>query len=481
MSTDIRQMSEREIEILRLVAEGLSNQQIANHLGVSVNTVKVHLRNVFGKIGAASRTEATMYAVRAGLVDVHPADLGRSVEAPPDGSREPDALDEQEVAPAEPVVAAESFETLAPAGAIVPAPVAQPAAAVGAAPSAAARSNPRRYLAAGVAAVVLLLAIIVGLQLTGWPASAGTGAAALQGEPAQDRARWRPLADMRAPRAAFAVVPLNDLLYVIGGENESGILGSVERFDARFGTWTQLSQKPTPVTDIRAVVLGGKIYVPGGRRSGDPKEIVDVVERYDPQTERWDVIPSLPGPRSGYALAALEGKIFLFGGWDGERYRDEVFEYDPEGETWIERSPLPTARAFGDAAVVAGSIYVIGGQNESGPVASNEAYTPYQEGAQPWARRAPMPEPRGRLSTAVALSVIHVLGGDSPEMLPAKYNVRTDSWESFAAAPAPLGVQPGVALLDTEVIGLGGKLDAQRYSATMQAYQATFTISLPIQ
>src|SRR3954447_23704369 len=70
MSTDLRQLSEREQEILRLVAEGLSNQQIANQLGVSINTVKVHLRNVFGKIGAASRTEATMYAVRTGIVTV---------------------------------------------------------------------------------------------------------------------------------------------------------------------------------------------------------------------------------------------------------------------------------------------------------------------------------------------------------------------------------------------------------------------------
>ncbi len=65
-----QQLSEREQAILRLVATGLSNQQIANQLGISVNTVKVHLRNVFGKIGAASRTEATMYAVRAGIVTV---------------------------------------------------------------------------------------------------------------------------------------------------------------------------------------------------------------------------------------------------------------------------------------------------------------------------------------------------------------------------------------------------------------------------
>ncbi|MDQ2997930.1 MAG: response regulator transcription factor, partial [Chloroflexota bacterium] len=68
MSNDSSQISEREREILRLVATGATNQQIAYQLNISVNTVKVHLRNIFGKIGVASRTEATVFAVRSGLV-----------------------------------------------------------------------------------------------------------------------------------------------------------------------------------------------------------------------------------------------------------------------------------------------------------------------------------------------------------------------------------------------------------------------------
>src|SRR6476646_8372363 len=73
MSNDTSQISEREREILRLVATGATNQQIASQLNISINTVKVHLRNIFGKIGVASRTEATVYAVRSGLVQISEA------------------------------------------------------------------------------------------------------------------------------------------------------------------------------------------------------------------------------------------------------------------------------------------------------------------------------------------------------------------------------------------------------------------------
>ena len=67
-------LTERETEVLRLMAQGQSNKQIARSLQISEKTVKTHVSNILSKLGVQSRTQATLYAIRIGLVSASPAD-----------------------------------------------------------------------------------------------------------------------------------------------------------------------------------------------------------------------------------------------------------------------------------------------------------------------------------------------------------------------------------------------------------------------
>jgi NarL family two-component system response regulator LiaR len=63
-------LTEREVEVLRCAARGLSNKEIAGQLVLSVPTVKAHLVNIFNKMGVGSRTEAVMQALNQGWVEM---------------------------------------------------------------------------------------------------------------------------------------------------------------------------------------------------------------------------------------------------------------------------------------------------------------------------------------------------------------------------------------------------------------------------
>jgi DNA-binding NarL/FixJ family response regulator len=61
-------LTERELEVLQLVARGLSNKEVARAIGRTDETVKIHLKNMFTKLGVADRTEAVTVALTRGLI-----------------------------------------------------------------------------------------------------------------------------------------------------------------------------------------------------------------------------------------------------------------------------------------------------------------------------------------------------------------------------------------------------------------------------
>jgi ATP/maltotriose-dependent transcriptional regulator MalT len=70
LDTPVEDLTGRERDVLALLADGLGNRDIAHALGISEHTVKFHLGAIFGKLGAATRTEAVRRALRLGLIQL---------------------------------------------------------------------------------------------------------------------------------------------------------------------------------------------------------------------------------------------------------------------------------------------------------------------------------------------------------------------------------------------------------------------------
>ena len=66
----VERLTERETEVVKCVADGLSNKEIARRLSINEKTVKAHLNNIFGKLGVHSRTQAALHAIRTGIASL---------------------------------------------------------------------------------------------------------------------------------------------------------------------------------------------------------------------------------------------------------------------------------------------------------------------------------------------------------------------------------------------------------------------------
>jgi DNA-binding CsgD family transcriptional regulator len=66
----IEALTPREIEVLRLMSDGLVNKEIAGRLGISEHTAKFHVASILGKLQASSRTDAVARGIRRGLIPI---------------------------------------------------------------------------------------------------------------------------------------------------------------------------------------------------------------------------------------------------------------------------------------------------------------------------------------------------------------------------------------------------------------------------
>lgn len=434
-------LSEREREVLALAATGLSNQEIAHQLVISVNTVKVHMRSIFEKLGVQSRTEATLVAIRMGLVSVPGSDA----------------------VPAQQATIAEER----PREQVVILPVMRPV--------------PLWQRLFALAAVLLVMVLVI------LPATEAGRPEVEIVNPISDRpavnvpllspftSRWNERADLPLARTRLGLAAYGGALYAIGGNYEGGITGQVDMYIPSRDTWVTRAPKHTPVSNIGAIAIADQIYVPGGCDASDAA--IDKLEVYHPKADMWTEAAPLPVAVCGYALTKLNERLYVIGGWDGAQFVSAVQEYDPARDSWVLRAPLPYPLGFAVAGTVGDMIYVVGGYDGTREMAETLAYDPRRD---TWSLRAPMKVGRAGAGGAVVGAELYVIGGGwlGSVVTNEKYNPETDTWSPFETPVLGQWRNLGVAALDAEVYAVGGWNGS--YMRINRSYRALFRIILPV-
>ena len=426
------QLSEREREILRLVATGVGNKEIAQELGISPNTVKVHVRRIFAKLGVETRAAATRQALEMGLVMT---------------AREEEAQSPAQMEPA-------------------PTPVRR-------------RTAGRLWAAAAAAAVLILAAALFwGLPAlrAAWappsPAAAASPAAVPQNDVGD--LRWERLADLPQGRAGMAAAVFEGRLYVMGGQTAAGVSADTLMFDLTLNTWETRASLLEAVRDVQAVVLGERLYLAGGLRADG--QVSAALWVYDPRADVWTQAAPLPEGRSAAAAAALDGRLYLFGGWDGLRARDTVWVYDPAQDGWAEGGRLPLAVRGAAALPVEGRVMVMGGWGEQGLSPRQWLYAPQR---QAWEERSALPAGRGGMGAVGLAGQVYVLGGSPPGLPLWQTSWRGEAWQALGQAPLEVGEGAAVVGYESRVYVIGGRAAQGEWLPSVQAYRAVFTSLAP--
>lgn len=439
MSEDF-ELSEREIDIIRLVATGASNKEIAQKLFISPNTVKVHLRNIFGKLNVVSRTEATMVAIRMGWVD-SPKNENASYEL------------SETINPDEPI----EVESLIP------------------------NFRRRNWLVA--LGIFLILLIVVNIYFFYIRNNAEINNPNANGSsPIQQTQRWQTLSPLTFGIKNMAAIRYEQNFYVFGGENTEKILDSVFIYDINANIWSEGRKMPASVSKIQSVMYGEKIYIPGGISEGGV--VSDTLLVYDPREDVWEQKSNLPYAISRYGMVSLEGKIYLFGGWDGSSYRKEVLIYDPLTDIWEKYSEMPQPLADFGIAAIGGGIHIIGGQNEDGILLIHQIFSPQRvlDAEDPWSSGTPLPQLRYGMGVSVLADMIYVVGGENdenPHLPIIQYLAPTDEWVEIDQPNEDIGAFSAVIPYETRLYVMGGELDSE-IKPTNQVFQAVYTILVPV-
>lgn len=412
------ELTEREKELLQLVATGVTNREVARRLSISVNTVKVHLRNVYTKLGVESRTEATMVAVREGWVVVEGAE-----EAPE--SREITA--ERPQAPLPPL--------------------------------------PWFKRTALLVTLPLMVAAVAMTRPSGQPQNSNGLGLPPDLEPEQSSPQvprsgenedslWHEQAQMPTRRAHLALAAVNGRIFAIAGQTPEGITDAVEIYDPEEDLWTRGNSKPVPAAYVSAAAIGTDVYVPGGCDTDNTA--MEKVEVYNTLTDSWSETSPLPESRCAYALTTLNGTLYLFGGWDGKRYVATTYVYDPQTDAWTQGTPMATERGLAAASLLVDQIYVVGGYDGKRELTTCAVYDPE---ADTWEECTPLAVGREGMGLVTLGGQLYAIGGGGRTSylgFSERYQPSNDAWSAIETPLVEEWRSPGVVLLENSIYAIGG-------------------------
>lgn len=449
------------MEVARLLATGATNAEIARELVISPHTVKVHLRNIFEKLGVNSRTEASILLVQRNWL----------------------TLPGMEAAPPE---AAEGLEEIAPPIPVYALPEPEPLADLPMQPA-------RWQVYYLVGAVAVALAALLTPHLPVWSRASSDllsdRGRTVIGQPfPRLQARWEPRIPLSTPRSRLGVVYLQDQIYAIGGETANGrSVASVDAYDLQVNEWRADAPLPQPLANLAAVAFHDRIYVAGGTsKSSDESEELTVSDQffvYDPEAAAWQELGRLPNPLAGAELVADEAALYLLGGWDGRAMHDEIWRFiAPTAETteapgWALVGRLRTPLAFFGAALVNDEIIVVGGHDGQHEMSRAEAYS---LNSSEWRDLPPLAAPRSGLRLVYDGLALFALGGGGPYAIDTleRFDLVNHLWSNF---PAPLPGEwrnPGAVVHDGRIHLIGGW--SGDYLDLHLQYQSTFRTLLPV-
>lgn len=443
------QLSNRELQVLEMVVTGASNQEIAQQLVISVNTVKVHMRNIFEKMGVQSRTEAGLRAIQEGLV----------------------------------AVPANEFDSLPKSESLTPRTY-----LLQANPSLIIPGWQQIYLFAAFLATLAIAVLSLLPQKTNQISPPLTVPVIYAQpptpvppvEPNPNPNRWATHTAMPTSRAGLALVAFEERIFAMGGVRANYKASrSVEIFDTTTNSWEEGENKRNATANIAGAVINDKIYVPGGCKNDG--QAVKTLEIYDPQAGSWTKGSPMPEARCAYGLVAFQDKLYLFGGWNGAEFEASIFVFSPQENSWqVSASKMPHPVGYLGAAVLADAIYIVGGYD--GQDEFNQTYQ-FKPETGLWLEKSPLQEKRGGLGLVSSGSNLYAIGGGWQHALNTseKYDPQTDVWSSFETPYNKQWRNMGLAIIDTTIYAVGGWDGSEEtFMDSIVSYQFLYQFFLPL-